>query len=97
MARTVGGVRVADVIELKASHGLDHPPGVVLVLDAFPHADPRSLVGMLVTVCTPGGAADQARIGDMRDHGPTISLFFADLPPAFWVVGGTVSFSERTA
>jgi hypothetical protein len=83
-------IRVCDVIELKASFGTKHAPGVVLVLEAFRVDPPESLVGRVVSVRAPHGRSQPARIGDVRDHGPTISLFFEELPRDYWSIGTTV-------
>jgi hypothetical protein len=72
-------VRVQEAFDLKPSYGLDHEPGVVLMLDAFVVEAPQSLIGKRARVRTPSGRDWEVPIGDVRDHGTTISLFIKDL------------------
>lgn len=85
-----GSVRVQDAFDIKPSYGLDHDPGVVLVLDSFVVEDPRALVGQIVGIRTPGGRVWRVAIDDVRDHGKTVSLFFKDLTKADLPIGSIV-------
>ncbi len=73
------GVRVHDAFDLKASYGLNHDPGVVLVLDSFVVEAPRSLIGKHLRVRPPTGSDRCVTVDDVKDHGTTISLFIKNL------------------
>lgn len=74
----IRGVAARDLIKITGLH--DHAPGVAAVLDAFPSPSPGVYVGKVATIRRPdGGGVSRVEVGDARDHGVTISLFFAGL------------------
>jgi hypothetical protein len=83
-------VRVQDAFDIRPSYGLDHEPGVVLVLDSFVVEDPQAWIGTVTRVRTPSGRAWHVVIDDIRDHGTTISLFVKNLTREDLPVGSTV-------
>jgi hypothetical protein len=70
-------VAVRDVIKITGLHG--HTPGVAAILDAFPSPSPSDYVGKAATLRKPDGRTSRTEVADVRDHGVTISLFFAGL------------------
>jgi hypothetical protein len=76
------GVGIIDTIEMKESLGIAHAPGIVVVLDSFPSADPQAFVGRDVRLLIPGGGELAARVDAVRDHGTTISFYFPGLTKA---------------
>ncbi|MEO6811057.1 MAG: hypothetical protein ABI353_18255 [Isosphaeraceae bacterium] len=88
------GVRVHDVFELKASYHLDHPPGVVVVLDAFPYRYPRRFVGKVVKIISGPGEGVRATIDEAKSHHATISFFFKGLSKQDISVGSTVFLED---
>src|SRR4051794_32131078 len=71
------GVAIVEIIEMKSSLGIAHAPGVVAVLDSFPATDSQAFVGRGVRLFSPAGELTaHAKVEAVRDHGPTISLFF---------------------
>lgn len=89
-------VRVIDTIEVNASHPVDHAPGLVAILDNYRPANMTDLIGRVVGLRDDAGRTTTARIDDVRDHGATISLFFAGLSKAEVPVGSWVELDERT-
>jgi hypothetical protein len=87
--------RVGDIFEIKASYGLDSPPGVVAVLDNFPSPDPESFVGRIAEIRTEAGHQFAARVSATRDHGPTISLFFEGLGREDIPIGSRIGFVDE--
>lgn len=88
------GVRVRDAFEVKASHGLDSPPGVVAVLDGFAYPDPRRFIGKAIRIDAGAGELIRAPITDARDHGATISFFFKGLSTRDVPVGSILSLED---
>lgn len=86
------GVAVFDVIEMKPSLGLDHAPGVVAVLDAFPSSEPQKYVDRPVVIRAADAEPRFARVGAVRDHGATVSFFFQNLTGADVPVGSRIEF-----
>lgn len=86
-------VPVRDVIKITGLHG--HAPGVAAVLDAFPSRSPEGYVGLAATIRRPDGGSSRAEVVDVRDHGATISLFFAGLAPDDVPVGSTITVSDE--
>lgn len=72
-------MRVQDAFDLKDSYGLDHDPGVILVLEPNPVQDPQALLRRRVRVSTPQGSVRRVTIDAVEDHGPTFSLFLKNL------------------
>jgi len=89
------GVGVVDAIEIKPSHGLPHASGVAAVLDAFPAVAPRDYVGRTVHIRTPAGSELTAKVGDVRDHRTTISLFFEGLTRSDVPIGSRLEFEAE--
>jgi hypothetical protein len=79
--RSANAVPVIDVITMKTGWGLDHAPGVVAVLDAFPAEDPNAYVGRVATIRHENGRVVNAEIEAARSHRVTISFFFRGLIP----------------
>ena len=92
--RLRGGVRVCDAFEVKAAHGLDGPPGVVVVLDGFAYRSPRRLIGRAVRIVTGTGDPVRATIDEVRDHGTTISFFFKGLSTRDVPIDAMVSLED---
>ena len=84
--------RVADVFEIKASYGLESPPGVVVVLENFPSTALESFIGRAVDIRTEAGRRFAARVGATRNHGSTISLFFERLCREDVPIGSSIGF-----
>ena len=78
-SRNLVWVGIHDVFEIKRTHGIDHAPGVVVVLTDFPSDDHRRHVGTVAVLRTADGLARTMIVEDTRDHGTSISLFFSDL------------------
>jgi len=76
--RPCSGVKVHDSFETKAEYGPGLTPGLVVVLAGYPDRRPRRHVGKVATVIRPDGSSLRAAVAEEKDHGPTISLFFAD-------------------
>jgi hypothetical protein len=87
------GIKIIDTIEMKESLRLAHAPGVVVVLDSFPSADPQAFVGRGVRLLTPSGGELAVQVDAVRDHGTTISFFFPGLTKGDIPVGSRVAFN----
>lgn len=88
------GIRVLDAFDINPSPGLDHEPGVVLVLDSFVVEAPTALIGKPVRIQVPSGGIWDVAVGDVRDHGKTISLFIKDLSRADLPAGSLVDLNR---
>jgi hypothetical protein len=88
--RLRAGVRVRDAFESKPSYGPGYEAGVVAVLEDFPHRDPRELVGTPVRIAFEDRDDLRALIDDVRDHGPTTSVFFRGLTRQDVPIGASI-------
>lgn len=92
--RLRGGVRVHDAFESKSSYGINYPEGVVAVLDDFAYRTPRKFVGKVARIVAGSGGPIRATIDDVRNHGTTISLFFAGLTKRDVPIGSMVFLED---
>ena len=88
------GVGIVDTIEMKESHRIAHAPGLVVILDSYPSADPQAFIGRGVHLRTPAGHVLAVRVEAVRNHLATISFFFRDLSKADVPAGSRVEFED---
>lgn len=88
---------VHDVIELKASYGLAHAAGLVLVLENRITPEPTRLVGEPIRVVTLDDRVLQSSIEDAKDHEVATSVFLPGLVRADVQVGSRVVVGRSRA
>ncbi len=84
------GIGIVETIAMKEGMGIVLAPGLVVILESFPSADPQAFVGREVRLLTPEGGDSSRRIAAIRDHGTTISVFFPGLTRAEVPVGSRI-------
>jgi len=78
--------------------GIDHAPGVVVIVDAADLAGCLPRVGAKMTLHSSGGQARSVIVGETKSHGAGISLFFANLSTLDVPIGSELEWQEaRTA
>lgn len=86
--------RVSDSFDLKDAYGLNHEPGVVLVLERLEEKDAKALAGRRVRISTPAGRTWLGQIHDAKAHGKIKSLFLREVSRSDIPVGSIVTLVE---
>jgi len=88
------GFCVFDVIEMREGIGLEHAPGVVVILDHLRPDDPDEYIGKRIHITNPSGRSFDATVEAVRDHRASISFFLRGLSKTDVPIGSRVEIGE---
>jgi hypothetical protein len=88
---------ITDSFEIRPEFGIDHEPGVVVIVPAPDPHEAAPGVGTRMRLRPAIGSPRWVVVGETKSHGPGISLFFANLSAADAPIGSELEWQDVTA